>query len=117
MRCITWALAGSLLAAGQPLAAQSRACADSATAAYRVAHVLPAFADSTPEAMEWRTIAGVQQISARDAEVVRDADLCTRIDQQARAWHNQATNPPVFGDYTSTRSASAPPRCFRGLSS
>lgn len=82
-----------------PALTPAQGCADSATALDRLTHVLPMFADTTYEAVEWRTAGGVAQSGWTDAAVVRDAELCVRIYQQARAWHNQAQDPSVFGDY------------------
>lgn len=80
--------------------APGQTCADSATAARRLARVLPIFADTTAEALEWRTDGELQKTDWHDTEVVRDDELCARIDQQARAWHAQAPDVSVFGSYT-----------------
>jgi hypothetical protein len=80
--------------------APAQGCADLAAAARRLAHVLPLFADPTPEALAWRAETGIERVDAGDAGVIRDADLCARIDEQARAWHVRAGYAPDLGDYT-----------------
>ena len=90
----------SLPAPAAGSAADGVNCADSATAAYRLEHVLPIFADTTAESVEWRTDGGLQQTAWTDAEAVRDPDLCARIDARARAWHARAPDVSVFGSYT-----------------
>lgn len=82
-------------------ATPAQCCADSLMAASRLEHhALPAFADTTADAAEWRAIAGVEQVDWSNAGVVRDEELCTRINSVTRAWHDRAEDPSVFGDYT-----------------
>lgn len=99
MQLMGWVAAAFLLLSAHPLVAQRDGCAAGHIAADRLAHVLPMFADTTEEAVEWRANGGIAQLGWTDGEVVRDADLCTRIHQQVRAWHNQAPDTTVFGDY------------------
>lgn len=96
----------ALLAAEVPRAAVAASrvaeaeCSDSTQASYSLAHVLPLFADTTTEAVEWRGIAGVERVDWIEAEVVTDTALCAAIDQQARGWHSEAPDPSVFGNFT-----------------
>lgn len=80
--------------------APGRGCADFKAAAFRLAHVLPFFVDATPEAVAWRADSGIERVDAADAEVIRDAALCARIDERARAWHVGSGYADSLGDYT-----------------